>query len=462
MVRAVVSLVMLLLLAGPAVAQSRTIKRSVDTIVIPCKVLGKKLLGVDKAKLRVYACRSGYMVPIVYQIDERDPKGNYCYDRGPKDRRIRDKDRGKVDANDELVVCVRDAGDRATPQSMLVVPGHTAYQELLLTDPLDKAGRAWIYVFRFDGIVKPATVGDDFVSLKVKKHSDEELTYYWRGEDFAYNNDKSRRNAVRATFATMVRRDENVKLKKNMLDSTQVRAVASFMWVTVVRQSNDIRVRLGAYIDGPLRMVIENRLSVYLALSLWANASDSYVILWRNKISMPTNIECPVNLDTSDDSNYTLCVDLSKKVIDEKWKFYNSHNPTPVLIDGRTSAGERKLDTSYPDWNAVYADGKGGMITKFVVPKFLKNRKKSRLVYIDDEYHKRTEDDDGIEFEPGAIGYHGYYVDWVGLKKGIYAGDYVVWYAAPPYAPGSEQAYLNEYDHPIKVIRPGAKAAQKK
>ena len=40
---------------------------------------------------------------------------------------------------------------------------------------------------------------------------------------------------------------------------------------------------------------------------------------------------------------------------------------------------------------------------------------KPRLVYVDDEYFKRAEDEAGIEFEPGAIGYHGYRVDWRGL-----------------------------------------------
>lgn len=449
----------LIFFALPAAAQPRTLGRTEDTLVISGKTLGKKILGADKTKIRVYSCRSGYMVPIPFQIDERDPSGEFCYDRGPKDRRRRDVDKGKVDANDELVVCARDAGDRAKASSMALVPGYTAVQELVLRDPLD-GGLGWIYVLRFDGVVVPGMLKDDFVSLGVKEHSEEEKTYYWRGEGFAFNNDKSRRNAVRATFATICKRDENVKAQPNMLDSTQVRAVVSFMWITVVRQSNDIRVKLGGYIDGPLRMVIENRMSVYLALSLWASASDSYIILWRNKVSMPTNVECPVNLDTSDESSYTLCMDLAKRVKDQGWKFYNSHNPKPVAIDGRWSSGERNLKADYPEWNCVYGPG-GAVISKFVVPDFLAKAKGSRLVYVDDEYFKRSEDEEGIEFEAGAIGYHGYRVDWTGLRKGIYSGDYVVWYASPPFKPGDESAFLNEYDHPIEVSQPAFETKDK-
>ena len=152
---------------------------------------------------------------------------------------------------------------------------------------------------------------------------------------------------------------------------------------------------------------------------------------------MPTNADNPVNLDTSDESSYTLCMDLNKAVVGQGWKFYNSYNPQPVLIDGKMSAAEQQLVKTYPDWNCVFHPTMGAMISKFVVPDFLgKKRKASKLLYIDDAQYERPEDEEGIEFQPGAIGYHGYYMDMAGLKKGTYPGDYVVWYADPPFKPG--------------------------
>lgn len=444
---------MLLVLVGalghPGVARGqaapRTLTRTVDTVVVPGRALGPKILGASISRLRLYAARGGFPVPIVYQIDERNAAGTYCYDQGPVDKRVRDEDRGLMDGNDELVFLSRDAGERLSPERFGMVPGHTAVQELELKDPLT-GGLAWVYVFRFDGPVVPGNVATSLVALTPRDHGKGDVTWTWQGERFVFDNDRSRKNAVRATFASFF---DEVPSRRgpNVIDSTIVRAVVSFMWVEVVRQSNDIRVELGAWRAGPIRVIAQNLLQVYLALGMWASAPDSYVMLWPNKVSMPTNARCPVNLDKSGESSYTLCMDLSKDA--KGWKFYNSHNPEPVDIDGRTSAAERGLKMDWPEWNCMFGPD-GGIITKFVIPEGMR-RPTNRLVYIDDEYHRRPESDAGVEFEPGAFGTNGYYVDMRGLREGTYPGDYVVWYAAPPFAVGDHQQYLNEWDHPLEV-----------
>ena len=48
------------------VRSRRTLKRTLDTVVLKADVLGEKILGVHKNRLRVYACRAGFMVPITY------------------------------------------------------------------------------------------------------------------------------------------------------------------------------------------------------------------------------------------------------------------------------------------------------------------------------------------------------------------------------------------------------------
>ncbi|MBL4846677.1 MAG: hypothetical protein JKY65_14235 [Planctomycetes bacterium] len=447
-------LVVLLLCAAalPADAQPsskkapRTLTRSVDTVVLLGAALGKAK-GAHISQLRVYALHSGFLRPITFQIDERDQTGTFCWTGGAKDRRRVDFDRGKMDGNDELVVLARDLGDRALPIHIAMVVGAMGFQEVEITDPITK-GKAWLYVFTFPPQIVPGRTAEDFTELRIKRHKNGEETYYWFGETFMYNNDRSRQNAVRATFLGMgpsMTRD--FRGTPNLLDSTQVRAVVSFMWITLVRQSNDITVDIGGVIDGPLRVIAENQLAVRLALGYWVKAPNSYLILWRNKMSMPTNANCPVNLDESDDSSYTLCVDLHKDN-HKGFKFFNSHNKTPVVIDGKTSAAEKRLDMAYPDWNCVYSKN-GGMLSKFVVPDFLRKKKRSKLVYIDDANYTRHEDEEGLEFQKGAFGYQGFHMDMRGLKKGVYPGDYVVWYLPPGFKPGQEQAYLDEYRKPL-------------
>jgi hypothetical protein len=434
--------------AGNASAQeTRTLTRTVDTVVVPGRDLGARVRGAAIGRLRLFAARAGFPSQILYQFDERNRAGSYCYDQGPTDKRVRDEDRGLLDDNDELVFLARDAADRLPQDRWPLIAGQTAVQELELRDP-KTGGVAWVYLARFDGPMVPQAPTGSLVQLTCRNHDDDEKTYTWRGERFVFDNDRSRLNAVRATYASFVEGSGQAERRgPNVLDSTIVRAVVSFMWVEVVRQSNDIRVEIGAWRAGPIRVIAQNCLQVYLALGMWASAPDSYIILWPNKVSMPTNARCPVNLDQSGESSYTLCMDMTREA--RGWKFYNSHNATPIDVDGRTGAGERALDMTFPDWNCVFGQH-GAIISKFVIPPALQ-RATNRLVFVDDEYYQRQEDEEGIEFERGAFGTNGYYVDMKGLQEGTYPGDYVVWYAGAPFVQGDHQKYLDEWDHPVTV-----------
>ena len=214
------------------VRSRRTLKRTLDTVVLKADVLGEKILGVHKNRLRVYACRAGFMVPITYQLDERDPEGVYCYDKGPEDRRTRDVDNGNVDANDELLVLAREAGDRAVPRTLAMVPNHSAVQEVTLRDPLDDT-EAWIYVYRFDTPAVPGRTQDDHAGIEIKQlEDDEEAEYTWWGDGFRFDNKRSPLNAVRATYASYLQPDGS--WSDNDFDCTWVKATVSFMWYTTV------------------------------------------------------------------------------------------------------------------------------------------------------------------------------------------------------------------------------------
>ena len=440
----------LLLLAGPAAAQdlaNRTLERSVDVVVVEGEEVGDPILGTPNDRIRLYACRGSFMIPILFQIDQKDPSGTYCWNQGPVRRRIQDNDEDRFDVNDELVFMVRDAGNRAQPGALRTVPGAADVQELRIVDPLDDS-EAWVYVYTFRGFTPPR-VNTRLVSIQISPHPTEEdaLWHRWRGEYWEIHNLLSPSNAARSTHARLGDpAEEDLSRGRSMIDCTMARGEASFMWVTLVRHSEDIELQSGGRIQGPIRVIVESRLRVYLAMSFWIEAPDSYLILWPDRVSMPTNVSSPVNLDESDVSSYTLVWDMRSTT--EGWQFYNSHNPDPVPLDGRMSEAERNLDTTYPDWNCIYGP-EGGMMSKFVIPESMQ-RETNRLVWIDDADHRHDEVEN-MDFEDGAYGTNGYFVDLRGLPEGTYPGDYVVWYLPPGFQPGDEQGYLNAYDHPVRV-----------
>jgi hypothetical protein len=157
---------------------------------------------------------------------------------------------------------------------------------------------------------------------------------------------------------------------------------------------------------------------------------------------MPTNVKVPVTLNESDPSCYKLPIDLSQRV--KGWKFYNDRNPDPVTIDGRMDDKEKALDLTFPSWNCAYGP-EGALITRFTLdPRCVKPT--TKLLYIDDLTQEIEP-----EFEPGAWGTFGYYVDLAGIKSGLYSGNYYIFYCPPPFKLGDHKKYIDTLDAPIKV-----------
>ena len=67
------------------------------------------------------------------------------------------------------------------------------------------------------------------------------------------------------------------------------------------------------------------------------------------------------------------------------------------------------------------------------------------------EHDDQGQTNAGLEFQKGAFGYNGYLMDMRGLKKGVYSGNYTVWYAPPGFKKGDEKQYIWERTHPIKA-----------
>jgi hypothetical protein len=409
----------------------KTLRRRLDHVVLEGKDL-RPLLGASITKLRLFALKQGLMVVIPFQIDERTPSGSYAFDKGAGTKK--DVDNGAFDANDELVFMARDSGAQAGAK---ILQPYKKSVEISLTDPKDKR-KAWVYLVAFTEKDPPALSKKDYVSIKYDKNG--LLTYF--GHNFITGNDRSLGNAARTTSVRFKR--SNKTLTPNIVDCTKTRVTLYYFAISVERNGTEMRVVIGAYIDGPVRVVALNVVEVYLLWGFWVRAPNSLIKFYDYGSEMPTNINIPINVDKADPASVArLSIDLSPRA--QKWYFYNSWNKTPLPIDGVMSAKEKALDKRLPDWNVCYGP-EGGIINRFSFEnKAIPKAKYSQLFYRDD---LRTKD--GPEHEQGSYGNAGFDIDLSGLKTGVYKGCYYTYYKSG-FRYGDERRYLDIVDKPIKV-----------
>jgi hypothetical protein len=414
--------------------KAKTLGRTEDWVVLEGKEL-PRLKGKHKDKIRLYAQKNGALEPIPFQVDEKTPEGNYCFTEGPEDKRVKDVDNGLIDDNDEVVFMAKDAGDLADEKGFPA--GQTAVHLIQLTDPKDNT-TAWVYAFAFDD--PPPRSPRKYAWFE--KNGD---TITWHGERWLSDNAKSTWNACRMTtlkFATAGSEPPDFSAAPSILDCSKVTLRLKKWFKCLQWDSTDFYVKIGGYINGPVRVVCQSIMEFDIALGFKLRAKDSYIMSYANASTMPTNCENPIDIsDTPGESWYKLLMDLNSKTA-KGWKFYNDKNPTPVDIDGKMDENEKKLNKAWPDWNCVFGP-EGAIIQRFTIPKEVV-RNTNELYYSDDMSQAEPP-----EFEPGNFGTFGYKLDLSGVKAGTYSGDYVIWYCAAPFKQGDERKYLDVVDKPL-------------
>lgn len=102
------------------------------------------LLRRPTASLRVFAFRGEEVVPIPFQVDERDFRNRFAIDQGPS--QVRDESPGVFDANDVVVFMNRDLGARGARERL---PEARSWLELRVGSEANPLGYA--YLGTFDG-----------------------------------------------------------------------------------------------------------------------------------------------------------------------------------------------------------------------------------------------------------------------------------------------------------------------
>ena len=131
-----------LFMSATSAYADKTISHTADPIIVKGTKL-QAVLGLRIENIGLFAVQNNKLVPIPYQIDQRDSFDRIVLPQGPS-KGI--DDLPEFDENDELVFMVKDSGPQADPT--MAPADSTMIIELTLTDPVN-GQKGWVYVVAF-------------------------------------------------------------------------------------------------------------------------------------------------------------------------------------------------------------------------------------------------------------------------------------------------------------------------
>jgi hypothetical protein len=283
----------------------RTLDRPLAQVIIT----GDKLPGLADAPLNqlfVYAYRGGVWSQIPWQFDE------------VKNGKIVASDDGILGSDDELVIMASDAGDRAPTSAWIGDAQAQAYDrcEVTITDPLDPAQRAWVYVFHSTTLAE--TVTADYASYDADK-----LTI--SGQQYLLG---------LAQGKVIAERLELNGSGTDILDRTKTRVNVPFVGQLTEDQMENVPMPVVKR-DGRVRAVI--------AVETTDGATPIYFVGYRSLFRYSIDMDLS-GLPISP-TWLRLSVDLNANAIGSA--YYGKNTPAGVIIDG---APDSVPETPVSDW----------------------------------------------------------------------------------------------------------------
>lgn len=315
------------------------------TWVYPAVVKGKNapaLQGKKIDELSVMAVRGGKLVPIPYQIDEKDKNG-WVYVKGVSEAAI-DGTEGVMDPNDELVFMYRDTGsDRYNAGSMKLESGKIL-QEL---------------TFQYGGKTRYA-----YVVTGSNQRSPVQYVQY---------NDQTR--VSDSTFYTFTQAKENLLMFKDfkahagptpqhrVLDTVILDLSTGVItsWPRISITLSNLQARMLGSKHGPIRNVLLANIVVVVAkIPVFYIRTD--FTIYDQGISLPVKLHIP--------GGEVLTRVLNKPIINigldmhdlKGGRFGAAVNPTGQYgkVDGQMSDVEKKMNIRVPDKNWLWLDSGRG------------------------------------------------------------------------------------------------------
>ncbi len=420
-----ISAAAMLLLSATLCAQAGTLARRVDPVIVKGMQLSA-LMGTPISRCALYSARGGAMKPVPFQIDEKNRDGVMSL-TGPDGTPVNPDD-GLWDANDELVFMARDLGAGAAANEMPA--GCAEVVEISCTDPVT-GDIGWAYCVAFGG--PPPGKPGRYVSYDFARDYINADCYeigYTPGEMKSY-------------FTTLVLKDSGNTRSANLLDRYKFRVTLHlfFSLISITRNEDDMRSVLIGYKDGAVRAIRQCSNSIYLKFGIRSPTSiiDNYY--YRDSIEWPTLIKLPFNVSTIA-SEGLLVSGCDWNPASTGMHYFNSCNPSPVLVDGVMSEEEKKLDKSPYLWSGI-SGAQGSMLSRLWLSPSLVMGKE--LLYVDDK--TIADPPQGCR---GHWGYNGWSFNITTVPSGTHK--FVSYFYFPEnYKPGDEKAFLEILDHPLDV-----------
>jgi len=347
------------------VSKKKSLTRRYDPVIVPVKKI-KSLFGGAAAGLRIFAMQEGELKLIPFQVDERDPDGEFIYTEGPEanapdkdDKQFRKgrPDGALLDANDEIVFMVRDAGDQIT--SDYLFPEDPEVWELILNDPLTGA-LGWVYLAVYKEAAKaPAPSPLAYIQFDPKTEQVRTPSYHVKyGNNAFFNLDYLSMSpwqpGSNEPFA--LNQDDN------LLDRLKIRVNITGLGGRLTlfnRNEEDIRSRFLAYKTGPVRVLSKIANNVNLMLGIRAPSITISPVFTSYHLDVPFRLWIPFKI-----GRFVSSVELrtSMDFINlTDWYFVCNKSPAPITINGKDTEEKRKLkDLQNSSWFAV--EGPEGLI----------------------------------------------------------------------------------------------------
>jgi hypothetical protein len=342
-----ISLVTLLgaspLLAGQ-IGASKTSGRYYEPVEVPAKLLSD-ILNTDLKKIAVYSFKDSAFSPILYQIDEVTPDGDFVLTHGPENNA--DKGNGALDKQDLIVFMARDSGDicegdQTPPGSIKTVP-----VELIDTVTSDTS---WVYISSFNDNVPDSNLPP--VSRLVDKNN-----YHVRFPTYSYDGltNKREKESMPTIFINKLSvLPEAGGNNKNIIDRQKIRGEITFLGGIVNVPINEKIVSGGlvAYKAGPVRIISHSCMYPLFPLGIKGPRFFIDSIMVDTLTLTSTIVNVPFDPGSLiHDMTLVFATDLSPDA--KGMLYYNSENMDGFKIDGKMDDKEKAFKEEKDKWRLV-------------------------------------------------------------------------------------------------------------
>jgi len=360
-----------------------------DPVIVEGKAFPAFILGAPISNYRLFARRGADMAPIPFQVDERDEKGTFIPQKGPKAKS--DSDNGAFDANDELVFMARDAAEKIAEKP--TISGCSSFAEISAPDPSSGA-TGYVYLARC------ANPPDPSPKRYVK----------W---------DPAKRTAVTDCYkfgyqTKPVYYYDHISIfdGPDILDRLKLRVRFGIGRLRFTINEDHFKPDIGGYTVGPVRIIYFNQCKLKMG-PLGSFPLGGQNFFYREWAYLHVVIDVRFNpavlgIDYRVGTINDLMLDRSRG-----YKLCAESIPDCRPITGETTPEMLELAKKDIRWGGIVGP-EGAFITWLVMDPKLRTR--SIAFYLDDDNAKRKP-----EYVPGSSPETGLLiVDWKGSKRGTY------------------------------------------